>query len=1068
MISTMNEICPRWCGIWACRVVLMLIVCRAPAFCSEPIDFARDIQPVLSDKCFACHGPDPSSLQADLRLDQRETAIASVIVPGKPAESELMRRVRSTDASTRMPPADSGLSLTERDIDLLERWISGGAEYALHWSFQPLPKQVALPEVERRDWPRGAIDRFVLARLEQEGIEPSPQAAPLRWLRRATFDLTGLPPRPEEIREFERQWKAEPARARSAAVDALLASPAFGEQMAIGWLDGARYADSHGLQSDQLHHQWPYRDWVVRAFNDNLLYDAFLTWQLAGDCLETPTQDQLLATAFNRLHRMTNEGGSVPQEWLVENASDRVHTFSTLFLGLTVECARCHDHKFDPILAQDYYALTAFFNSIDENGLYDHPGKVPSPSMLLTTPEQERALEKAKAAIDTAEKALADTITGGETRFQAWRATDEPLRFGIDEQIHLTFNEAKPPFANQAAGQSDEGLGEGHGAPAAMVPGVDGTGIQLDGDTGIVISKAARLDRWTPLTIAMWLRDPQPDAAPRVVFQQTFGTDVGYNGVDLMLEQGHFAARIYRVWPGNAIGVRTRAAVDLDEWRHVAIRYDGSSTAGGISVIVNGEPVDVEILRNAIQKQANVPAYGQGEMTLGARFRDRGFARGEIDEFQVFHRDLSEIELRQLVGRERKVSKDLLPSMLDDEVAREYYFSAIDRPARAKRKELTELRQAFVMTEEPIHEVAIMRELPEPRPTYLLARGAYDAPRSEENRVSRDVFAQILPPFPDDLPRNRLGLARWLTQPEHPLTARVFVNRVWARFLGQGLVATLDDFGRQGALPTHPELLNWLARDFMDSGWDIKRLCRVIVLSAAYGQDSKRRPELDEIDPANQLLARGPSRRLSAEQIRDLALASSHLIDPGLGGPPVSPYQPGQDLWRESNGMSPPYQQSTGRGLYRRSLYSVRKRTTPLPNMTAFDAPAREFCRVARSPTNTPLQALVLLNDVQFVEAARQLAVTVLAQEKQGDDAARMSTAFLRVCGRSPDVRELAMLQALLTDQRARFQSHPDDAGDLLEVGEMPPPGGMDAIEVASWTVVCQAILNTDSAIWLR
>lgn len=1068
MVSAVNGVLPRWRGLGTFGVVLMLAMCRVPAGAAEPIAFARDIQPILSDKCFACHGPDPGSLQADLRLDQRETAIASVIVPGKPAESELVRRIRSTDASTRMPPVESGLSLTEREITLLEQWIAEGAEYALHWSFHPLPTRVFVPEVKGTDWPRGAVDRFVLARLEKEGIAPSPPAAPLRWLRRVTFDLTGLPPSPEGIQEFEQQWRADPNRARVAAVDALLASPAFGEQMAIGWLDGARFADSHGLQSDQLHQQWPYRDWVVRAFNENLPYDAFLTWQLAGDCMENPTQDQLLATAFNRLHRMTNEGGSIPQEWLVENAADRVHTFSTLFLGLTVECARCHDHKFDPILAHDYYALSAFFNSIDENGLYDHPAKVPSPSMLLTSPEQERALEKAKAAVDTAERVLATTIAGGDARFQSWRAADRPLEFGVDQRIHLTFNEAKPPFAHQVGSQSAEERIEGKGLPAAMVPGTEGTGIQLDGDTGLIVSKAPRLDRWTPFTIAMWLRDPRPETTPRVVFQQTFGTDVGYNGIDLMLEEGRLAARIFRVWPGNAIGVRTRAAVDLKEWRHVAIRYDGSSRASGISVIINGKPVEVEILRDVIQKQANVAAYGQGEMTLGARFRDRGFAGSEVDEFHVFHRDLSAVELKQLAGGEWEGEEAPRPAMLSEKVAREYYFSAVDPAARAQRKELEALRQAFVMTEEPIHEVAIMREMPEPRPTYLLARGAYDAPRSDENRVSRDVFAQILPSFPEDAPRNRLGLARWLTQSEHPLTARVFVNRVWARFLGQGLVTTLDDFGRQGAAPTHPELLDWLARDFVDSGWDIKWLCRAIVLSATYGQDSKRRPELDEVDPTNQLLARGPSRRLSAEQIRDLALTSSRLIDPRLGGPPVSPYQPGKDLWREANGMSPPYQQSTGRNLYRRSLYSVRKRTTPLPNMTAFDAPAREFCLVTRSQTNTPLQALVLLNDVQFVEAARQLAVTILGSENQADDLARIRSAFERVCGRTPDEREQALLHALLVDQRARFQSQAGEAGALLGVGEKKPTGPPDAVELASWTVVCQAILNADAAIWLR
>ena len=1059
------------------------------AFASKP-DFDRDIRPILSDKCFFCHGPDSERREAELRLDTRDGAIESAIVPGDAAASELIARITSDDESMRMPPVESNLALTAEEKRLLSEWIAAGAEYTEHWAFKPLPAKVELPRNGDDGWARHEIDRFVLAQLRDEELSPADRAAPLRLLRRLSFDLTGLPPTIEEIEQFEAQAADDLDAALGAAVDRLLASPAFGEHMAVAWLDAARYADSFGYQSDQLNTQWPYRDWVVRAFNANLPYDQFLTWQLAGDLLDNPTRDQILATAFNRLHRMTNEGGSIAEEWLAENAADRVHTFGSAMLGLTLECARCHDHKYDPILTRDYYSLSAFFNSIDENGMYDNSRKVPSPTLMLPTAEQEASLAEAAEAVAAAEQRLAEAIAGGERRFAAWRsfysyASNDNGADTVGRESATQTNNAEairktPPdlvgrftfdgdqSALNAEAPYASAVGNANGLP--RVEGRLGQAIRCDGDRGVTFPNLLQVDRTDPFTLDLWLRDVARNPQPVVIAQRTFGTDVGYNGFDLMLGDGFLEARFYRVWPGNAIGVRAAEPISADQWQHVAVAYDGSSRAAGLKLYLNGRELPTTVLRDRLQKSAAIATHGSGGLTLGERFRDRGFKDGEFDELRIFSRALAPLEIAGLhakaIGAEVDASSNAASLPTDANGLRELYFSAYDEPARQAAAELRQARQGLVAAEEAIHEVSVMEELAEPRPTYILPRGAYDAPKTDENRVGRDVFAEMLPPFPADAPRDRLGLARWLTSPDHPLTARVFVNRMWANFFGRGLSATADNFGRQGTAPTHPELLDWLARDFVDHGWDVKRLCRQIASSATYQQDSRASRELRERDPDNLLLARGPSRRLSAEQIRDLALAASELLANQQGGPPVYPYQPGQDLWRESNSMSPAYQQSTGDGLRRRSLYSVWKRTAPLPNMLVFDATSREVCTISRGRTNTPLQALVLLNDVQFVEAARSLA-TALAK-KHPEPKSRLNEAFLRLAGRTPDAQELTLLTELYQEQLAVFKDNEAQAVELLSLGATPRDETLPVADLAALTVACQAILNLDATIYER
>lgn len=1001
---------------------------------AKAIVFDRDIQPILSDKCFSCHGPDAESRAADLRLDTYTGATELAIVPGRPGDSELVARIFSDDDEYRMPPPSANLTLSIDQKKLLRQWILEGAGYTDHWAFQSLPKAVPIPDVGDSQWPRSELDRFVLHRLQEEALEPSSRAEPLRLLRRLSFDLTGLPPTPADIEEFERMAKVDLQAAINSAVERSLASPSYGEHMAVAWLDAARYADSHGYQSDQLNTQWPYRDWVVRAFNQNLPYDKFITWQLAGDLLPNPTTDQLLATAFNRIHRMTNEGGSIAEEWLVENAADRVHTVGTAMLALTLECSRCHDHKYDPIAQRDYYAFSAFFNSIDESGMYDRSDKVPSPTILLPNDAQAAALREADKKVAEAEAEKAAAVKAGERRFNEWleraRANTTVKAEIPNQQLHLTFEEDL--YENEKRTSSDNDVKRS--THATLVEGVAGHAVKFDGDHGIVLTEVFHIDRWDAFSLDFWIRDTAQNPLPVVVVQRTRGMDVGYNGFDVTLANGILDVRLFRDWPGNGLGVRALEPVIANKWQHLTVTYDGSSRTCGLRLYLNGQEVPTKVLRDRVLKSVAQVGNGEGYFTLGERLRDRGFRNGEMDELRIFDRAITEIEVSQLHDGE-SIAHALHDSTSHLDMLRAYYFSAIDPPARNADRNLRDIRKMRVEAEEPIQEVSVMRELDEQRPTYILARGRYDAPKNDANRVERDVFHEILPPFHADAPRNRLGLAQWMTDPDHPLTARVFVNRIWTNFFGRGLVTTLENFGRQGEAPSHPELLDWLARDFVEHSWDIKRLCRKIVLSATYQQNSRLTQELQARDPENCLLARGPSGRLAAEEIRDLALAASGLLVPKVGGPPVSPYQPGQDLWQESNSMSPPYKQSTGDGLYRRSIYSVWKRTVPLPNMLSFDSPTREVCVVSRSRTNTPLQALVLLNDVQFVEAARVLAESVAKAQTTMD--ARITEAFLRLTGRRPDSAELQLLTDVYNVQLDYFSGQNEaEATSLVDVGD--------------------------------
>jgi hypothetical protein len=1032
----------------------------ATAAAGEPdhkeVDFNFEIRPILADKCFKCHGPDPRNRKAGLRLDTREGAFGTTdsgsraVVPGNLEESELVSRITSQDSTERMPPESLGRTLSPGEIDQLKRWVEQGAQWQAHWSFLP-PVAASPPGVNNPVQSRNPIDRFVQARLDAEGLMPAPEAERERLIRRLSFDLTGLPPSVAEIDAFLADRAPD---AFDRLVDRLLASPRFGERMAIDWLDLARYADTYGYQADVYRAMWPWRDWVVQAFNANLPYDQFVTWQLAGDLLPHATRAQILATAFNRNHRQTNEGGSIEEEFRVEYVADRTNTFATAFLGLTLECARCHSHKYDPITQTEYYQLFSFFNSIDESGLYSHfTNAVPTPTLLLTSSDLDRAIAASRERVNAAEGEL-DRLAGSRREeFDAWLASsscelaatgligDFPLD-GLDSGQVANRVEPKKPGHTSESPQ--------------VVDGRVGRALRLSGENNVTLP-LGNFDRYQPFSVALWLQTPDVKDRAVVLHRSMSWTDAGSRGYQLLIEDGKLSVGLIHFWPGNAIGIKSREPLPLKEWTHVAITYDGSSRASGLSLYVNGRRAPIEVVRDHLTK--TITGGGNDQITIGQRFRDRGFKNGQVDEIKVFDRALTPLEAAQFCDRATrtlpKKSAELTAELRRDLMA--YYLSAVDAEYMKLLATLQELRKQHCALVEPVAEIMVMKELPAERPTYLLKRGSYDAPA---DRVKRGTPAS-LPSFTDSRSRNRLGLAQWLTDQEHPLTARVAVNRWWQALFGRGIVSTPEDFGSQGQLPSHPELLDWLARTFVESGWDTKSLVRLIVTSATYRQSSQSSPEQIARDPENIFMARGPRFRLPAEMLRDNALASGGLLVATIGGPPVKPYQP-PGLWEEKSGLT--YERDRGPGSHRRSIYTFWKRTSPPPAMLTFDATTREFCAVKRQTTATPLQALVLLNDPQYVEAARALAQRAF-REGGSTLAGQITFAFRTLTGRRPSPRELFTLEALYREQTDEFRSGRSDAAKLLSIGDAPRDTSINLVNCAAMTVLAQSLLNFQEAV---
>ena len=1020
-----------------------------------PVEFNRDIRPILSDKCFGCHGPDSGHRKAGLRLDVREAALKpakSGEIPLKPGDiegSHLLQRILSTDADEVMPPPEAKMAaLTQREKDLVKRWITEGAAYQPLWSFIGV-KPVALPPAPAGVSPehlRSPIDRLLFARLAARNFQPRPEARPETLLRRASLDLTGLPPSADAVRAFLAD-KAPGAYER--AVDTLLASPAFGERLAVDWLDLARYSDSYGFQVDRDREAWPWRDWVVDAFNRNLPFNQFVTWQLAGDLLPNPTEEQVLATAFNRLHQQESEGGSIEEEYRVEYVADRVQTFATTFLGLTFECAKCHDHKFDPITQKEFYQMFAFFDDIDEAGLYSFfTGDAPTPAIRLLSADGRkqasalaRTVAEAKAQLPQSTRTLLEAFP----QWLAQRPAEMPLP---GELVRLNFNEAK---AGKVPNGADPAKPASISGENKLVPGRNGQVLQLSGDEAFNLP-AGSFNRPDPFTVSLWLQAPELKERAVVFHRSKAWTDAASRGFELLLEGGHLKWSLIRFWPGDAASIRTLAPIKPGEWLHVSVSADGSGKAAGLEIYVNGKPARTEVLKDNLSRDHNP---GREHITIGERMRDRGFKNGLVDEVRVFSRRLSDLELEAVFAPATAAALWQKPveALSSQERERlqgvylgqhEEYAKALEtlRAARAEQLKFLESQK----------EIMVMQELPKPKKAYILGRGEY-AQRGEE------VFAgtpAALPAFPKNAPPNRLGLAQWLTAPEHPLLARVTVNRFWQGLFGRGLVRSAEDFGSQGTQPEYPELLDWLAGEFVRSGWDTKALFKTIVLSHAYRQESTAAADLVADDPDNVLLARGPRFRLSAEALRDTFLFASGLLSPKMGGAPVNPYE-AADAFR-------PNAPDKGEGSLRRSLYTRWRRTSPPPAMMAFDASRRAVCSARRERTNTPLQALVLLNGPQYVEAARVLG-TRLHKAHGGNLDVMIEEAFLSCLSRPPDAREREIVQGLYTDQLAYFRAHPQEAAALLKVGQAPAEPAVPAPEAAAATVLAQALLNHDASV---
>ena len=1037
-------------------VLLLLGGSVAHPVAAADIDFNDTIRPILSDRCFPCHGPDAAARKARLRLDRREDALAprpdgAAIVPGDPAASLILERMHLDDPEDRMPPPSSKLEINSEEIALIERWIAEGAHYQQHWSFLP-PVAAAIPEVQDPQWPAGTIDRFILAKLESKGLQPAAPAQRETLARRAAFILTGLA---ADLDALDRHLADRSTDAWSNWIDFLLASPAFGEQMASHWLDVARYADSHGYQSDVHRSTWPWRDWVIDAFNDNLPHDQFITWQVAGDLLEDATQDQILATTFQRLHRQTNEGGSIEEEYRSEYVADRTQTFATAFLGLTLECARCHDHKFDPLKQQEFYSLSAFFDNIDESGLYSHfTSAVPTPSLALIDDSARTRIEELTGEVEAAETHLKKLERSRREEFTRWQQeqqesypppniTDAVASYSFDEIVGgKCENQIQPEQPASAP------------ATLSLMDGIQGKGIRLTGDDALNFGGIGAYGRSDPFSISLWIHPETRMERAVILHRSRAWTDAASQGYQLLIEEGRLSAALIHFWPGDAISVSSHDLIEPGRWTHVVFSYDGSSRASGIDLYIDGEPAQLEIVRDHLIS----PITGGGPyFAIGERFRDRGFKDGGVDQMQLVGRSICAAEVRKLylAGKDPDTTVHF-----DEEELYRWWLLAMDEVTRTARDQLASARKALHHFTDRHPKIMVMEEMATARPTFLLERGRYDAPTAEV----QPAVPAILPPLPEGAVRNRLTLARWLVSEGHPLTARVAVNRLWQIAFGQGIVPTSGDFGSQGTRPSHPQLLDHLATDFIREGWNLKATLKKMLLSATWQQSSAVDPRSNSIDPDNRLLARGPSLRMSAEMVRDQTLQSSGLLVATIGGPPVLPYQP-SGLWQEKSGQT--YTPSKGDGLYRRSLYTFWKRTSPPPTMMIFDASKRDVCVTFRHRTSTPMQSLVLMNDPQFVEAARMLARRVMLDDRK-EPTGTIGLAFRCLTGRRPSAPELEILQQLHQQLLLEFQEDPQVATAWLQVGDSPLDPSIDPIQWAALTAVCSSLMNLDETTRLR
>ncbi len=1050
----------------------------------DQVDYNFHVKPIISDRCFACHGPDAEKRQANLRLDQPESALAKLesgvgkaIVPHDVHKSILVDRILSNDPELQMPPPESNLQLTPTEKAMLVKWIDQGAEYKPHWAFTK-PAKAEVPIVAGEHWPVNEVDQFILGKLEEIDIEPAPRANRAQLIRRLYFDLTGLPPSLEALNH----WMMADTHYYSDLVDHLLNQPAYGERMAAHWLDVARFADSEGYLDDFHHTFWPWRDWVIQAFNENLPYDQFILWQVGGDQIPNANTEQKLATAFNRHHKQNSEGGIIPEEFRVDYVADRTNTVGAAFMGLTLGCARCHDHKYDPISQEQYYQLFAFFNSTIERGdgifslnAIEKGDRVPNKYSMnagpvLALPNEEvaqirRYLLQEIIAKQDAIRTLEDSNSDTFRQWMASQKSSSALVSAVKNATvtHLTFDDM--------AGGVTSDLGPGnhkakYGGSIKAVPGYRGKAVMSNAHGQLVADgKPSLFERNQPFTISFWIKVPNLFEEAHVLYN---GNDriQGYRGWDIMLDSNRVHFRLNHAHPYQSIDIATETALNIDEWTHFTWTYDGSSDAAGMQLFQNGKPIQPIVHRNYLYRSTKPYLYDPATvykpykgLVIGNRHYDQDFTGGLIDEIRILNQQVDHLTALFLYNEDDGKKAFAHGINEEPEQLAHFYDLLIDRRIHQARRALQSVQAREIETIDTVQEIMIMGDWENDRPTFVLERGIYDA---HGKRVDPSVPQSILP-WPVDLPKNRYGLGRWLTHPDHPLTARVVVNQLWYLLFGRGIVETVEDFGNQGALPSHPALLDWLAVDFRENNWDFKRLVRQVVMSATYRQSSKVRPELQDIDPQNKYLARGPRYRRSAEMVRDNILAASGLLNNKIGGPSTFPYQP-PGLWKEvmTHSFFPEYEVDYKNGLYRRSIYTFWKRNMPPPSMLIFDASSRAECQVRRQRSNTPLQALVLLNDPQMIEGCRALAEKMYLQN-DGKIPEATQDIFLTLTSRLPSPEEQSILQAQFEEEHTYFEAQPSSALTYLDIGhrsreDLPPS------IIAALSRVTNTILNTTEA----
>ncbi|MBX9655034.1 DUF1553 domain-containing protein [bacterium] len=1041
-------------------LVVGFVACSLSTLRAGDLQYNRDIRPILSEMCFRCHGPDSAARKADLRLDLRDAAIQSgAITVGKPDDSELVKRLYSTDPEQVMPPPSPHKGMTDGQKELLKRWIAEGAEYQPHWSFIA-PVRPAVPAVKDASWPKNPIDSFILARIEAAGLTPTPEADRHTLARRLSLDLRGLPPTPEEVNEFVNDSSPD---AYEAYVDRLLASKHWGEHRGRYWLDAARYADTHGIHFDNFREMWSYRDWVINAFNQNVPFDRFTIEQLAGDLLPERTLDQQVASGFNRCNMTTNEGGVIPEEYAVLYARDRTETTAQVWMGLTANCATCHDHKYDPLSQKEFYELSAFFNNTTQNPMDGNIKDTP-PIVIVPQPDDREKYAKLGGEIGEAKQKTEAHVASCKPEFEKWQGetkpetvaamvpTDSlsflaPLSDGTDKlvKVKLSGEDREITMGSPITWEA------GYAAPKAL---------KTRPEYSVEVPEAGNFDTNQPFSCGVWVKLPKEGMTGALVARMDESS--AYRGWDLWVQNNRFGSHIVHEWPGDALKVVSKQELKPGIWYHLLLTYDGGGQLGGVKLYVNGslQETDVEArqLKGSIKTAVGLKV---AQRNTTARLDDI-----VIQDLRIYSKTLSSSEVSQVAGSTRAsylVGKPKAErSDQETEELFRWWLPVLDKTYQElnARSEALQAEKAAIEGRATIAHV--MQEKQDPAMAYVLYRGEYDKRRDKVTPTTPTV----LPAMAADLPRTRLGLAKWLLQPEHPLTARVTVNRFWQEVFGAGIVRTTGDLGMMGELPSHPELIDWLAIEFRESGWDVKKFFKMLVMSATYRQSAVATQEKIEKDPANRLLARGPRFRMDAEMIRDYALASSGLLSEKIGGPSVKPYQP-EGVWEAvamigSNTRD--YKQDSGDSLYRRSMYTFWKRAAPPASMDIFNAPNREVCTVRRERTNTPLQALVTLNDPQFVEAARVLAERTIKQAGDSDDA-KIDFITNRLLSRSLRDEERPVVRQSFADLSAYYLSHPDDAKKLIAVGESKADSSVDVIKLASWTMLINELMNLDEVL---